>query len=103
VEDARRIAALIRAGGAQGLAGLRAIGLELRLGRTPPVAQVSLNVERPLEVPLRTVVEAVRKHAEVASAELVGLAPQAALEGFPTDVAMPAFDPERQVIEKALG
>lgn len=103
VEDARRIAALIREGGTQGLAGLRAIGVELRLGRTPPVAQVSMNVERPLEVPLRTVVEAVRRHAEVAGAELVGLAPQAALEGFPTDVAMPAFDPERQVIEKALG
>ena len=103
VEDARRIAALIREGGAQGLAGLRAIGVELRLERTPAVAQVSMNVERPLEVPLRTVVEAVRRHAEVAGAELVGLAPQAALEGFPADVAMPAFDPERQVIEKALG
>jgi glutamate formiminotransferase len=67
-----------------------------------PVAQVSMNVERPLEVPLRTVVEAVRRHAQVASAELVGLAPRVALEGFPADVAMPAFDPERQVIENVL-
>ncbi len=102
VEDARRIAALIREGGAQGLTGLRAIGVELRLGRTPAVAQVSMNVERPLKMPLRTVVEAVRRHAEVAGAELVGLAPQAAMEGFPADVAMPTFDPERQVIEKVF-
>ncbi len=102
VEDARRIATLIREGGKQGLAGLRAIGVELRLDRKRPVAQVSMNVERPLELPLRTVVEAVRKHAEVASAELVGLAPRAALEGFPMDVPMPSFDPARQVIEAAL-
>jgi glutamate formiminotransferase len=102
VEDARRIAALIREGGAEGLPGLRAIGVQLRTARASAVAQVSMNVERPLEVPLRAVVQAVRRHAEVAAAELVGLAPQAALAGFPTDVAMPGFDPERQVIENAL-
>jgi glutamate formiminotransferase / 5-formyltetrahydrofolate cyclo-ligase len=102
VQDARRIAALIREGGEEGLPGLRAIGVQLRTGRKVATAQVSMNVERPLEVPLRTVVEAVRRHADVAAAELVGLAPKAALMDFPVDVAMPAFDPKRQVIENAL-
>ena len=99
VEDARRIAALIREGGSDGLPGLRAIGLILRAG----VAQVSMNVERPLELPLAEVVGAVRRHAGVASGEVVGLAPRAALEGFPEDVPLPGFDPARQVIENALG
>ncbi len=44
-----------------------------------------------------------RAHAELARAELVGLAPRAALEGFPRDLAMPGFDPARHVIENALG
>ncbi len=135
VADARRIAALIREGGPEGLPGLRAIGVALRSRRAPAtpnasseppagstpkqpshnprvespgldaqhIAQVSLNVERPLEVPLAAVVEAVRRHAPVAAAELVGLAPAAALQGFPTDVPLPAFDPKRHVIENALG
>ena len=62
-----------------------------------------MNVERPLELPLARVVDAVRAHAEVASAELVGLAPAAALEGFPQDLPMPGFDPARHLIENALG
>jgi glutamate formiminotransferase len=98
VADARRIAGLIREGGADGLPGVRAIGVALERG-----PQVSLNIERPTEVPLRTVVEAVQAHAVVACAELVGLAPAAALEGFPPDVPMPGFDPARHTIEKALG
>jgi len=101
VADARRIAALIREGGKEGLPGVRAIGVALSTD-ADHVAQVSMNIERPLEVPLRAVVEAVGRHAEVTSAELVGLAPRAALEDFPADVAMPAFDPRRQVIENAL-
>jgi glutamate formiminotransferase len=67
------------------------------------VAQLSMNVERPLELPLRAIVEAVRRHAEIARAELVGLAPRAAFAGFPDDVALPGFDPEAHVIENALG
>jgi glutamate formiminotransferase/glutamate formiminotransferase/formiminotetrahydrofolate cyclodeaminase len=47
-------------------------------------------------------VEAVRRHVDVASAELVGLAPAAALEGFPADLPMPGFDPARHLIENAL-
>ena len=130
VEDARRIASLIREGGREGLEGVRAIGVALRrAGRddergdvgshdggtrartrahgAPPgervVAQVSMNVERPLEVPLRAVVEAVRRHARVARAEVVGLVPRAAMEGFPADVALGAFDADAHVIENALG
>jgi len=98
VEDARRIAALIREGGAEGLPGVRAIGVRLSGG----VAQVSMNLERPVEVPARRAIEAVKRHAEVSSAELVGLAPSAALEGFPKDVPLPGFDPARHVIENAL-
>jgi glutamate formiminotransferase len=45
----------------------------------------------------------VRRHAEVASAELVGLAPRAALEGFPEELQLVGFDPERHLIECALG
>jgi hypothetical protein len=62
-----------------------------------------MNVERPLEVPLSAVVASVRRHAEVASAELVGLAPRAALEGFPADVPLVGFDDGVHVIENALG
>jgi glutamate formiminotransferase / 5-formyltetrahydrofolate cyclo-ligase len=100
VEDARRIASLIREGGAEGLPGLRAIGLSLR---NDTVAQVSMNVEHPLEVPLREVVAAVASHVEVARAELVGLAPSAALEGFPTDIPLVGFDAGVHTIENALG
>jgi glutamate formiminotransferase / 5-formyltetrahydrofolate cyclo-ligase len=153
VEDARRIASLIREGGRDGLEGVRAIGVPLRCvgqgdggqawgdgGQTrsdgkgtrgdgePPdgeggddskkavprarawdspfrgtVPQVSMNIERPLEVPLRAVVEVVRRHAEVARGELVGLAPRAALEGFPADVPLVGFDGEVHIIENALG
>jgi glutamate formiminotransferase / 5-formyltetrahydrofolate cyclo-ligase len=99
MRDATAIATSIREGGEHGLPGLRAIAVELTGG----VAQVSMNVERPFELPLVTVLHAVEAHAPVASAELVGLAPAAALEGFPADVPMPGFDPARHVIENALG
>jgi glutamate formiminotransferase len=99
VVDARNIAGLIREGGPEGLPGVRAIGVALSGGR----AQVSMNLERPLDTPLADVVEAVSRHARVASAELVGLAPRAAVEGFPREVELPGFDPARHVIENALG
>jgi len=99
VDDARTIAALIREGGAEGLPGLRAIGVALE----GAVAQVSMNVERPGEVPLARVVQAVRRHAALANAELVGLAPRVALEGFPEDLQLIGFDPACHVIENALG
>jgi glutamate formiminotransferase/glutamate formiminotransferase/formiminotetrahydrofolate cyclodeaminase len=99
LEDARAIADVIREGGPEGLPGLRAIGVALDGG----VAQVSMNVERPLEVSLASVIEAVRRHARVQRAELVGLAPRAALQGFPDDLPMPGFDPARHLIENAIG
>jgi len=98
VQDARTIAALIREGGAEGLPGLRAIGVQL----DGAVAQVSMNVERPLELSLARVVQTVSRHAAIASAELVGLVPRVALEGFPEEVPLPGFDPARHLIENAL-
>jgi glutamate formiminotransferase/glutamate formiminotransferase/formiminotetrahydrofolate cyclodeaminase len=100
LEQARAIAADLREGGPHGLTGLRAVGLWLA---SRGVAQVSCNVEDHQATPLARLVEAVGAHAPVAGAELVGLAPRAALAGFPTDVAMANFDPARQVIEEALG
>jgi glutamate formiminotransferase / 5-formyltetrahydrofolate cyclo-ligase len=99
VVDARAIAALIREGGGEGLSSVRAIGVALGGG----IGQVSMNIERPLEIPVARVIEAVRRHAAVSDAEFVGLAPRAALEGFPQDVPLPGFDPTRHVIENALG
>ena len=84
LEDARRVAARVREGGPDGLPGLRAIGLELPArGR---VAQVSLNVEDHLGLPLAAVVAAVRRLAPVAAAEVVGLPPAAAFAGYPDDL-----------------
>lgn len=97
--QAREIAATIREGGAAGLPGLRAIGLELeRAGEI----QISMNVERPDLTPLRDVVAAIRRHAPVAAAELVALAPEQAFDGFPADLPIPGFDPDRHLIERAL-
>lgn len=99
LEQAREIAARIREGGRDGLPGLRAIGL--RLERQQEV-QVSMNVERPDLTPLRDVVAAIARHAPVAAAELIGLAPEAAFEGFPPDLPIPGFDPDAHLIERAL-
>jgi glutamate formiminotransferase / 5-formyltetrahydrofolate cyclo-ligase len=97
VDDASRIAARIREGGPEGLPGVRALGLELA---ERGIAQVSTNVEDPRVTPLAAVVEAVRAHATVAAAELVGLAPAAAFDGFPDDVPIPGYDPARHLIER---
>jgi glutamate formiminotransferase len=85
-EDARRIAAAVREGGAEGLAGLRAIGLSLPARNG--VAQVSCNVEDHEALALATLLDAVERHAAVVEAELVGLAPEAAFEGWPERVAI---------------
>jgi glutamate formiminotransferase len=100
LEQAHTIAALIREGGAEGIPGLRAIGLQLASRGDQP--QVSMNVERPGETPLAQIVEAIRRHAPLQAAELVGLAPEAAFAGFPADLPLPGFDPERHLIERAL-
>ncbi len=84
LEEARAIAALIREGGAEGLPGVRAIGLEL--AAQGGVAQVSCNVEDHRRVPLAELVGAVRRHAAVTRCELVGLAPRSAFDGFPEEL-----------------
>jgi glutamate formiminotransferase len=83
-DDARRIARAIREGGADGLPGLRAIGLTL--AARGDVAQVSCNVEDHEALPLARLLEAVERHAPVARAELVGLAPRGAFDGWPDRV-----------------
>jgi len=60
LDDARRIAALIREGGEEGHPGLRAIGLWLD---QHGLAQVSTNVEDHRATPLAAVVAAVKRHA----------------------------------------
>ena len=100
LNDARAAAAAVREGGEAGLHGVRAMGLWLDQQRA---AQVSLNVEDPAVVPLREVVAAVRARVPVAATELVGLAPRAAFAGFPDDVAVAGFEPERHLIENLLG
>jgi glutamate formiminotransferase len=98
VELARAVAARLRESGG-GPPGVRAIGLHLPArGR----AQVSFNVHDHRAVPLRILVEGVRREAPVAEAELVGLAPAAAFEGFPEDLPIRDFDPDRKLIENAL-
>jgi glutamate formiminotransferase/glutamate formiminotransferase/formiminotetrahydrofolate cyclodeaminase len=97
LDDARAIAALIREGGAEGLPGVRAIGIELT-ARETPVAQVSANVEDHRRTSLAQLVAAVARHAAIAGCELVGLAPRAAFEGFPGDVAVA----DRRTLEDAL-
>jgi glutamate formiminotransferase / 5-formyltetrahydrofolate cyclo-ligase len=82
--DARAIARAIREGGSEGLPGLRAIGLTL--AARDDVAQVSCNVEDHEALVLAELLAAVERHAPVAEAELVGLAPRAAFEGWPDRV-----------------
>ncbi|HVQ57462.1 MAG TPA: hypothetical protein VMS60_01015 [Solirubrobacterales bacterium] len=102
LEVARAVAAGLREAGG-GLRGVRAIGLVLSSGR----AQVSTNVHDPLALPLGRVVEAVRElaaplGARPLEAELVGLAPAAALDDYPEDVPIRGFDPEQHLIERRL-
>jgi glutamate formiminotransferase / 5-formyltetrahydrofolate cyclo-ligase len=85
LEDAKAIAASIREGGSEGLRSVRAIGVWLA-GRR--VAQVSTNVEDHRATPLAAVVDAIRRHAIPARAEIVGLAPRAALDGLPDDIEL---------------
>lgn len=102
VEVARSVAAGLRESGG-GLPGVRAIGLLLSSGR----GQVSTNVHDPRAVPLAAVVERARElaaplGARPLEAELVGLAPAAAMAGYPEDVPIRGFDPDRHLIERRL-
>jgi glutamate formiminotransferase / 5-formyltetrahydrofolate cyclo-ligase len=98
LELARTIAADLRESG-DGLPGVRALGLPLAgRGRV----QVSVNVHDPVATPLRLIVERIRNRAEIAEAELVGLAPKAAFDGFPDDVAVRGFEPQKHLLENVL-
>jgi glutamate formiminotransferase / 5-formyltetrahydrofolate cyclo-ligase len=95
LEDARSIAARIREGGSEGLESVRAIGLWLA---ARGVAQVSTNVEDHRRTSLAQVVAAIARHAAPSRAELVGLAPRAAFDGFPDELEVA----NRRTIEDAL-
>jgi glutamate formiminotransferase len=91
---AEAIAAEIRESGG-GFIGLRAIGLSLASrGRV----QVSMNIHDYKQAPLAEIVERIAARAPVAEAELVGLAPAAALADFPADVPLR----NRRTVEEAL-
>lgn len=99
---AQRIAADLREAGG-GLTGVRAIGLPLEGGRT----QVSTNVQDPISVPLGIVVERVAElaaehGAQPVEAEVVGLVPAAAMQGFPAEIPIRGFDRKRHLIEARL-
>ena len=103
LDVAKQIAAEVREAGS-GLPGVRAIGVKLA---TRGVAQVSTNVQDPFAVPLAEVVEAVRREAgalgtTIGAAELVGLAPGPALDGFPPDVELRGFDERRHILENRV-
>ncbi len=102
VEIARTVAAQVREVGG-GPRGLRAIGLGLSTGR----AQVSMNVEDPISLPLADVVEevsarAAAQGAKAIEAELIGLIPEAAMTGYPETVPIRDFDPAFHIIERRL-
>ena len=81
-----------------GCPALRAIGIAARRRR-----RAGLDERR---APARAAARRGRRarrcaRAAVAGAELVGLAPRAAFEGFPDDLPLPGFDPARHLIENA--
>jgi glutamate formiminotransferase len=102
-EIAAEVAARLRESGG-GLPGVRAIGLPREGGRS----EVSVNVHDPAPGALARVVDEVQRlaaehDASPVEAELVGLAPEAALSGYPREVPISGFEPERHLIEKRLG
>lgn len=99
---ARDIASRLREGGG-GLEGVRAIGVDLGNGRT----QVSTNVHDPAAVSLASVAIHIRDlaaphGARPVGAEIVGLVPERALEGWPDALPITGFDPAKHVIERRV-
>ena len=98
---AKRIAAEIRES-SSGLAGVKALGLELSSRNT---SQVSMNLTDSESTPPHRVFKAVRDRARelgvsIAGTELIGLIPRAALEGAPAGFAA-TFRPD-QIIENRI-
>ena len=100
--QAREVASALRESGGGGL-GIRAIAIPLG----NDVTQISTNVHDPVAMPLREVVARARELAEphageILGAEIVGLVPRKAMDGFPSDVPLPGFDPAHTLIEERL-
>jgi glutamate formiminotransferase len=93
-ELATTIAAELRESGG-GPPGVRALGLWLESRGRP---QISMNIHDYRNAPLTEIVERIRARARVHEAELVGLAPAAALADFPADLPLR----NRRTIEDAL-
>ncbi len=96
LEEARAAAAAVREGGADGLPGVRALGLLLE---SSGIVQVSVNVEDHRAVSLAALLEAVRRHVPVTAGEVIGLPPRAAFDGGPDEVPVH----NRRTLEDALG
>ncbi len=102
LEAGRAIAAGLRESGG-GLPGVRAIAIELAPGRI----QISTNVHDPIAIPLAEVVAATQRLAaphggKPVAGELVGLVPEAALEGYPDEVPIAGEVPRTRTIEARL-
>lgn len=100
--QAHAVAAALRESGG-GRTGVRALALAL----PGDVTQISTNIHDPISIPLSEVVARARELAEphageIRAAEIVGLVPQGALDGFPPGVPIPGFDPATGVIENRL-
>lgn len=95
LDTAREIAARIRESGPDGLPGIRAIGVALE---TRGRVQISTNIEDHHRADAADVIAAIAQYATPARAELVGLAPAAALARFPPDLELV----NRRTIEDAL-
>jgi glutamate formiminotransferase / 5-formyltetrahydrofolate cyclo-ligase len=96
LQVAKATAHAVREGGADGLPGVRALGLELT---SSGVVQLSVNVEDHEAVPLARLLQAVSQYARVTAGEVVGLPPRAAFDGWPDDVPLR----NRRTLEEALG
>lgn len=101
-EAGRGIAKALREAGG-GMAGVRAIAIELR----PETVQISTNVHDPVATTLAQVVAEVERLAAAAggraeAAELIGLVPEGALRDYPAHVPIRDFDPASRTIEARL-
>jgi glutamate formiminotransferase len=102
LEVAAAVAASLRESGG-GPPGVRAIAIPLDGER----AQISTNVHDPAAVPLARVVAEVQRLAgrggpRVVATELIGLVPEAAMEGFPPNLIPTGYDPDSHLIERRL-
>lgn len=101
-EIARAVAERLRESGG-GLPGVRALGLP----RDGERAQVSINIHDAAAVTLARVIERVRElaaehGARPVEAEIVGVVPEAALEGYPDDPPIRGFDASQHVLERVV-